>query len=201
MPALAIEPVLCLLAVATNPWHGQFFMGAEPTGFDGAYVPEFGPLLWLHCAYSYTVLGVALARVIRGWVRATTSWYRGYLYALLLSIPAIAFNVIGLVLHGRVIDMTGVGFAITAPMIYVLMIRLAMPALPPVAHQRVFHKISDAVAVVDRDGVLLDVNPAAVRLLRDLSPQTPSRFLGATAAGRAGTESAAGSAAQSHRGR
>ncbi|MET8151343.1 diguanylate cyclase [Actinoplanes sp. NPDC049668] len=176
---LAIEPALCLLAVATNPWHHQFFVGAEPTGFDGGYVAIFGPLFWLHTAYCYVLLGIALIRVIRGWARGT-SRYRGYLIAIVISMPSAIANAIVLSLHGKVIDLTVLGFAVSTPIMYVMMTRFSLPGLAPVAHERVFEKIGDAVVVVDAGGRVLSLNPSADRLLRSLLPDAPSTYIGAT---------------------
>ncbi|GID95268.1 diguanylate cyclase [Amorphoplanes digitatis] len=176
---LAIEPALCLLAVATNPWHHQFFAGAEPTGFDGAYVAIFGPLFWLHTTYCYVLLGIALTRVIRGWARGA-SRYRGYLIAVIISMPSAIFNAIGLSLHGKLIDLTVLGFAVSTPIMYVMMTRFSLPGLAPVAHERVFQKIGDAVVVVDAGGRVLNLNPAADRLLHSLLPEAPSSYVGAT---------------------
>jgi diguanylate cyclase (GGDEF)-like protein len=185
---LAIEPVLCLLAVATNPWHHQFFVRADPTGFDGAYVAIFGPLFWLHTAYCYVLLGLALVRVIRGWARGT-SRYRGYLAAIVISMPSAIFNMIGLSLHGKLLDLTVLGFAVSTPIMYLMMTRFSLPGLAPVAHERVFQKIGDAVAVVDEGGRVLDLNPAADRLLRALLPEPPGNFVGTTLRTLFGTDS------------
>jgi diguanylate cyclase (GGDEF)-like protein/PAS domain S-box-containing protein len=174
---LAVEPVLCLTAIATNPWHGLFFVRAEPTGFDGAYVPIFGPLFWVHSLYSYTLLISALVRVGRGWIRASTA-RRGSVYAIGTALPPLALNVVGLAFNGRLIDLTALGFSITVPMMYLAATRLSLPATAPVAHQRVFQKIGDAVAVVDRSGLILDVNPAAERLLRRLGADPRTRLTG-----------------------
>lgn len=185
---LAVEPVLCLLAIATNPWHHQFFVRAEPTGFDGAYVALFGPLFWLHTTYCYVLLGIALVRVIRGWARGT-SRYRGYLIAIIVAMPSAIFNMIGLSLHGKLLDLTVLGFAVSTPMMYVMMTRFSLPGLAPVAHERVFQKIGDAVAVVDAGGRVLSLNPAADRLLRSLLPEAPSSLVGTTLRVLFGTDS------------
>jgi diguanylate cyclase (GGDEF)-like protein len=74
-------------------------------------------------------------------------------------------------------------------MMYVMMTRFSLPGLAPVAHERVFHKIGDAVAVVDAGGRVLDLNPAADRLLRELLPEAPTSYVGATLRMLFGTDS------------
>ncbi|MDP9798361.1 diguanylate cyclase (GGDEF)-like protein [Catenuloplanes nepalensis] len=178
---LAIEPVLCVTAMATNPWHHLFFGGFRDTGFDGGLVPVYGPLFWAHSAYSYAVLGFAFVRVVRLW-SITSSRYRAAAFAVLISLPSALLNMVVLSLHGRLTDLTALGFVITAPLMYWMVVRESMPAQAPVAHRRVFEKISDAVAVVGRDGRILDINPAGEGLLRLLSPDMPADVIGHTMA-------------------
>ncbi|GAB7041492.1 MULTISPECIES: histidine kinase N-terminal 7TM domain-containing diguanylate cyclase [Catenuloplanes] len=177
----AIEPVLCVTAMATTPWHQLFFAGFRDTGFDGGFVPVYGPLFWVHSAYSYAVLGFAFVRVVR--LRSvTSSRYRAAAFAVLISLPSALLNMVVLALHGRLTDLTALGFVLTAPLMYWMVVRESMPAQAPVAHRRVFEKISDAVAVVGRDGRILDLNPAGDALLRRLCPGAAGTLVGHTLA-------------------
>ncbi|MDR7280190.1 diguanylate cyclase (GGDEF)-like protein [Catenuloplanes atrovinosus] len=178
---LAIEPALCLAAVATNPWHLLFFAGFRNTGFDGGLVPVYGPLFWAHSAYSYVVLGFAVVRVVRLWA-VTSTRYHAAAFAVLISMPSALLNLLGLAQHGRLTDLTALGFVITAPLMYWMVVRASMPAQAPVAHRRVFEKISDAVAVIGRDGRVLDLNPAGESLLRLLAANPPACVVGQTMA-------------------
>ncbi|MDQ0367914.1 histidine kinase N-terminal 7TM domain-containing diguanylate cyclase [Catenuloplanes indicus] len=178
---ISIEPALCVLAVATNPWHLQFFVGLQNTGFDGGLVPVYGPMFWAHSAYSYAVLGFAFVRVVRLW-SITSSRYQAAAFAVLISLPSALLNMLVLALHGRLTDLTALGFALTAPLMYWMVVRESMPAQAPVAHRRIFEKISDAVAVVGRDGRILDINPAGEALLRQLNAASPDDLIGLTMA-------------------
>ena len=175
---LTVEPVLCLVAAVTNPWHGLFIFQVRPTGVDGVLAPVFGPLFWVHSVYSFGMLGMALLRVVRGWI-GTSARYQGYLFALASSLPALAFNLVGLSSNGRLPDLTAIGFAITSPLLYWMVSRLSLPALAPVARPLVFEKINDSIVVVDRAGRILDLNQAAVRMLNRIIAEPPARFEGA----------------------
>lgn len=178
---IAIEPVLCVLAVATNPWHLLFFAGFRGTGFDGGLVPVYGPLFWAHSAYSYAVLGYAVVRVVRLWA-ITSTRYQAAAFAVLISMPSALLNMLVLAMHGRLTDLTALGFVLTAPLMYWMVVRESMPAQAPVPHRRVFEKISDAVAVIGRDGRILDINPAGEAMLRQLNPASPDDLIGHTMA-------------------
>ncbi|MFI5840915.1 diguanylate cyclase [Catenuloplanes sp. NPDC051500] len=176
---LSIEPALCLVTALTNPWHGLFITGFRPTGFDGGLVATYGPLFWAHTAYSYAVLAFAFFRVIRLW-SATSSRYQAGAFAVVISLPSGILNVVGLSLNGRLTDLTALGFVITAPIMYWMVVRASLPEQTPVARRRVFEKISDAVVVVGRDGRILDVNPAFEALIRLLATDPPDDLIGRT---------------------
>jgi diguanylate cyclase (GGDEF)-like protein len=174
---LAVEPALCLVAAVTDPWHGLFIQQVRPTGVDHVLAPVFGPLFWVHSAYSFGMLGMALLRVVRHWV-GTSVRYQGYLFALASSLPALAFNLVGLTSNGTLPDLTAIGFAITSPLLYWMVSRLSLPALAPIARPLVFEKINDTIVVVDREGRILDLNPAAVRMLTRIAADPAAEFAG-----------------------
>lgn len=175
---MTIEPVLCLLAAGTDPWHHLFIRQLRVTGVEDLLAPVFGPFFWLHSTYTFGMLGVALVRLVRGWV-STSSRYQGHYFALAISLPALACNVVGLASNGRLPDLTALGFAVTSPLLYWMVSRLSIPAAAPVAHQLVFEKISDVIMVMDRKGLLLDLNPAAEKLLRRACVDLPTYLVGA----------------------
>jgi diguanylate cyclase (GGDEF)-like protein len=175
---LAIEPLLCLGVAATDWWHGLFIVRIQVTDLDGVLAPVFGPAFWLHSTYTFALLAIALIRVVRRWA-VTSSRYQGHLFALASSLPALLFNVVGLSSNGRLPDLTALGFAITSPLHYWMVSRLSLLVVAPVAHQRVFEKISDIILVIDRQFRILDLNPAAERLLRVAVHDPPAYFVGA----------------------
>ncbi|WP_033343477.1 diguanylate cyclase [Catenuloplanes japonicus] len=176
---LSIEPALCVLTALTNPWHGLFVTGFRPAGLDGGLVATYGPLFWAHTVYSYAVLAFAFYRVVRLW-SATSSRYRAATFAVIISLPSAILNLVGLSMSGRLTDLTALGFVITAPVMYWMVVRESMPGQAPVARRHVFEKIGDAVVVVGRDGRILDVNPAFEALIHLLATDRPDGLIGRT---------------------
>ncbi|MEV6349105.1 diguanylate cyclase [Actinoplanes sp. NPDC051851] len=168
---LAVEPVLCTLAIITNPWHHLFISGLRPTVIDGALASVFGPLFWVHALYSYAMIGYSAVKIFRTYLRQA-SRYRAYLIATVNGLPSTIINIAGVMVGGRLIDLTAAGFVIGAPTMYWLVTRQAGPAIAPVAHREVFRKIPDAVLVLDATRRVIDANPAAARLLADLGVAT-----------------------------
>jgi diguanylate cyclase (GGDEF)-like protein len=174
---LAIEPAAVMVALATNHWHHLFIRRFEQ-GLQGTLVPDFGVLFWVHVVYAYGILVAGVVRMGRASMRAGRGqrWVFGWVPAAV--VPPMIANLVGLSLAGRTVDLTVVGWAVTVVIAYSTVVRQSLPELVPVARRRVFDTISDAVAVVDRAGRLLDVNPAGERLLRRMCPELPATLLG-----------------------
>ncbi|WP_068897331.1 diguanylate cyclase [Planomonospora sphaerica] len=175
---LGIEPVLLVASVVTNPWHHAFFLATGTVDPQGVHTPEVGPLFWAHTGYSYLLLAVAVARLVQAWVKGPPA-QRG-LYAAILAgaLAPIAANVASLAGWVPVTGLTSVGFCVTAVIIYWALVRRSLPELVPVARERVFDMIGDAVVTMDAAGRILDLNAAAERMLRQLRSGLPDRLVG-----------------------
>lgn len=160
---VAVEPVLASAALITNPWHHLFIAGLRPTSVDGALAAVFGPLFWLHTVYSYAMIMYAVVTIFRIFIRQTGR-YRGYLTALLSVLPTAAINIGGILAGGRMVDLTAVGFALSAPVMY-WVARQSTMSMAPVVHREVFHNMIDPVAVLDTEQRLVEANRAALDLM------------------------------------
>ncbi|GAA3442398.1 diguanylate cyclase [Planomonospora venezuelensis] len=175
---LAVEPVLVLTAVTTDPLHHLFFLSSGTVDPVGFVRPHFGPLFWAHAVYSYLLLSVGVARLVRAWMRGPRAQRRLYGAILLGAVlPAMA-NIIALSLQDDATDLTPVGFCVTAVVTYWALVHHSLPELIPVAREHVFDMIGDAVATIDASGRLLDLNSAAERMLRRLAHDLPDRLTG-----------------------
>ncbi|MDI6102744.1 diguanylate cyclase [Actinoplanes sp. NEAU-A12] len=164
---LAVEPVLCTVALATNPWHHLFLDHLRTTGVDGVLAAAFGPLFWLHAAYSYLLVTLSTVMIIQTYARDTRR-YRGYLLAVLASVPSLAINVATRLSGGRLVDLTAIGFAIGAPMMYRVVRAGSGPASAPVTYRDLIRTMTDLVIVVDERNRVIDHNPAAAELVAHL---------------------------------
>ncbi|MBG0826368.1 diguanylate cyclase [Planomonospora sp. ID67723] len=175
---LAVEPVLVLVASVTDPWHHLFFLPPDPADPMTLTRPDFGPLFWVHTAYSYLLLSVGVTRLIRAWVRGPRAQRKLYGAILLGAIlPAVA-NIIALWWGDYATDLTPVGFCVTAVVTYWALVHHSLPELIPVARGHVFDMIGDTVATIDASGRVLDLNSAGERLLRRMAYGLPDRIVG-----------------------
>jgi diguanylate cyclase (GGDEF)-like protein len=166
---LAIEPVLTLVAVATDPWH-HLFLAAPRLVDEGGPVElywERGPLFWAHALYSYAVLTAAMVLLVTGLGRAARPYRRQLRTVLVGALAPTVANVatqFGVIDVGN-LDLTPMAFTVTGVFFTWALFRQQLLDLVPVARDMVIDTIGDAVVVVDVHGRLADLNPAAVALL------------------------------------
>lgn len=169
---LVVEPVLLVVAAAL-PATRELVLSAE--GHAGAVAEErvvLGPLFGLHTVYSYVVIGVAYVHLLRRWVVAAGVFRRQIavlLGAALLSTSGNVFTVLSQA-DGSGVDVTPLFFLVTGVVNSWALLRSGLLRLVPVAREQVVDTVPDAVLVVDPDELLIDLNPAARRLLDRLRP-------------------------------
>ena len=172
---LSIEPVLVVLLSVTNEWHHLFFRGASLAGDPVLLVIQPGPAFWLHTVYSYAMMACAFLLVARAWVHAPATYRRQFVWPLVSALPPIAGNLLGLFFlpKNQITDLTPIFFLATAATCWWALSRQVMPDLIPVTHQQVLATLHDGVVEVSRSGRILDLNPAAERLLRRIVTDLP----------------------------
>lgn len=180
---LAMVPLAALPATA-GLVYDQDLMNGEPVRLAG------GPLFGLHTAYCYVLLASSLVLLARR-RRVTTGTFRRQAAVLLLSaVPPIVTNVVVTVLesHRGSVPLTPLGFLATGLIAGYAVFHLGVLRLVPVARGHVVETMTDAVLVSDPAGRLLDLNPAARRMLAALRPELTGAALGCTLAEIAGPE-------------
>jgi diguanylate cyclase (GGDEF)-like protein len=177
---LFIEPIVITVAGATNGWHHLVIASGELVGHPPLVRVQVGIAFWLHSLYCYVLLSIGFFGVLK--VRRTaTGLYRRQLTTVLLG-PAllVAVNVLTLVLlaNGGTVDMTVIGFVAAGVVFWWALFRQGMLRLVPVARSFVFERVTDALVVLDRHGNVIDLNPAADQLLRQIQPVLPDNLIG-----------------------
>lgn len=177
---LAIEPVL-LVVTGTLPATRDLVITDMVSGASGAESRvTFGPLFLAHTAYSYALIGVAYAFLVRRWSRAAGVFRRQIGILLGSACLSTVGNVVsvGSQLDGHGTDLTPLFFLLTGLVDCWAIFRGGLLRLVPVAREQVVDTVPDAVLVVDPDGVLIDGNPAATRMLQRLRPELDDDLVG-----------------------
>ncbi|MGY1709778.1 diguanylate cyclase [Geodermatophilus sp. SYSU D00758] len=169
---LAVEPVLLVVTASLPATRDLVMADLAPAGPGAVQEIAFGPVFAVHTAYSYAVLGVAYWHLLRRWATATGPFRRQVAVLIGSGLLSTAGNVLAVVVQpaGSGVDVTPVFFAVTGLVDCWALLRLGLLRLVPVAREQVVDTVPDAVLVEDPAGLLVDLNPAARRLLRALRP-------------------------------
>ena len=191
--ALLTEPVLIMLAAATNPWHLLVYGGAGAAALTAPAGWTYGPLYWLDSGYEYLEMAVAVALVARGWWKAPSAFRAQRLTLLLAALVPLAANAVFLAGgFGHILDPTPFGFTVTGIVMSYAISRQDLFTFSPVARALIVDQVGDAVVVIGTGGRFLDLNPAGIDLVRGVRPDAPANLVGVLADGLFGDLSAAG---------
>lgn len=163
---LLIIPILANLILWTDPIHGWFFAGKRLPG--AGTILDGGVGFYAYFSYAYILVLTSLGFLIQSYIRAK-GLYRRQISALLMgiSIPVVG-NLISLAGASPLpnLDLTPVLFILTALVWAYALFRLGLLDIVPIARHTVVEQMSDGVLVLDAQGRVVDINPAAQQLMK-----------------------------------
>ncbi len=186
---LAAEPVLLVVAAALPATRDLVLADLHTAGDTGHVHVTFGPLFLAGTAYSYALSAVAYGHLVRRYRRAVGVLRRQVAVLLGSALVSTTGTVVAVAgqLDGHGTDVTPLFFVLTGLVDSWAIFRGGLLRLVPVARDQVVDTVPDAVLVVDPQGLVLDVNPAGVRMLRSLRPQLDGDLVGRPLSQVAGT--------------
>jgi PAS domain S-box-containing protein len=173
---LSIEPLLLLLLIWTNEHHGLFWstIALAPGDPLFAWRSTRGIAYWVHAGYTYLLLLGGTILLIRAFLHAP-ELYRGQAGGILLG-AFVPWVINGLYLAGlnplAPMELTPFAFLITGIAIAWAVFRFHLLDLVPVARDRVIESIEEGILVLDPGNRIVDINPAACRLLGRTARET-----------------------------
>ena len=163
---LWVLPVATMLVAITHGW--QNWLWSQVTLLEaGTAHYAYGPWFWLHAAYSYALIIGGVVLIIRAALQLPRSPLPQIVLLIVASLCPLILNVLYLAKQSPLpgIDLTVVGFAVAGLAIAWDILSFHLLDLGPIARSLLFDDIRDAVLVLDLDDCLMDINPAALRLL------------------------------------
>jgi PAS domain S-box-containing protein len=166
---LWVVPAIMLGLVATNEVHHLVWtrITPDPSAPGLMLIYEHGPGVWLNMLYSYPLLLLATIWLVRVVLRSA-QLYRRQAVALLAG-AAIPWVVNAAYLAGYrpfpSLDLTPIAFALTGLMMALGIFRFQMLNIVPVARDTLIESINDGVLVLDARNRVVDINPAACRMI------------------------------------
>ncbi len=167
-PLLAL-PVLTLVSVATNQFHGLMWdrVHLDTTGPFAVLDIHRGPWFWVHTAYSYALLLAGSVLLLRMFLRSSRP-YAGQVKALLAALAAPWLGS-ALYLGGFQplphLDLTTFAFTFSGVVMLWGLFRLRLLEIVPIARAAVIEGMSDGMMVLDAQGRVADLNPTGARML------------------------------------
>lgn len=167
---LSLEPMLTIGLAWTNERHGLIWstIALDIQGVFPRMEVTHGVWFYAHVAYAYGALFLATILLLR-FLRHRPSLYRGQAGMLLISVmaPWIANGVTALVnpFPHVVFDLTPYGFVVGGIALVWGTYRFRLLNITPIAHEMVVESMADGLIVLDAANRIVDLNPAAVRML------------------------------------
>ena len=166
---LSALPLITLLLAWTNEAHGLIWSstGLDEDGPFPALEVDHGAWFWVHLSYSYLLLLIGTVLLISMLTRSP-NLYRKQNLALLVavSVPWVGNGVYILGLSPVPnLDLTPFAFLLSGTAIALSVFRFRFLDLVPVARENVVEGMTDGVVVLDLRDRVVDINPAAERLL------------------------------------
>ena len=166
---LSIMPIITLLSVWTNGFHGLFRSNVSliHSGALTLIDAQMGPLFWVHTIYSYSLFLYGTVTILQTFIRSTPQ-QRKQAGTLLIGgcIPWLG-NMIYLVGLSPIdsVDITPFAFTLTAVVLAWGLFRYQLFDIIPIAREVVIENIRDGVIVLDPQKRVVDINPAAMDIL------------------------------------
>lgn len=167
---LAVPTMVTTLLAVTNPWHHWVWTGFEvdASGPFLAAVPHYGPWFWFHAIFSYGYILMGMLLYLLHFRRLPSLYRRQSILLLFVgALPLLGnlFYILNLVpIQG--LDPGPFAFSISGGLLFVALFRYRLLDLTPVAQRTVLESMQDGVIVLNDEGRIVEVNPAAHRLLR-----------------------------------
>ncbi|ELZ23577.1 putative signal-transducing histidine kinase [Halosimplex carlsbadense 2-9-1] len=174
---LLVEPLLFAALVWTNDAHNLVWADRwiETSAASAYLTEEFGLGMWAHVGYSYLLIAVGGLELVRLNFR-TTDFFRSQGTALLAAM-FVAASLWASSLFGLVpprYDLGGFGFVFGGLVMTAALFRGRLLSITPATRQlgreAVVDEMDDRIVILDDADRVVDVNPAAARLL-EVDPQ------------------------------
>ena len=167
--ALGILPIVTLLLVFTTEYHGliwSHYFISRSGDFSSLGVVH-GTWFWVYWIYAYFLLLIGTYFIIR-LIRHKHGLVRGQIVALIVAViaPWVGnFLYVSGLTPVTNLDLTPYGFTIAVVSTAWAIFRFQLINLLPLARDTVVEEMEDGMIVIDADGRVADINPAATTMM------------------------------------
>lgn len=168
---LAVVPVLTYISHYTNEWHFLFYENMvleESDGFLNVSLTA-GPLYKLHVVYSYSLFIIGMVLLFQMYFKSTGHLKKQIALMMIGSSGPYVITFINLSgLLKTPIDFSPFGFLFSGIFFMWGIYQFNLLKLAPLALQKVFESMKDAVIVFDLDNSVMSFNQSAQQIIKSL---------------------------------
>jgi len=166
---LAIIPFVTVVLAWTNGidglmWHGRHL---ETSGPFTIIAKTYGLWFWIHTSYSYLLFLSGIFLLLQRLFRPPRLYREQFIALLICVIVPLVWNMIYIFRLAPIfpVDLSPSAFAISGLAIAWGLFRFRLLDIIPVARDTVIEGMSDGVIVLDAQNRIIDINPAAQRIV------------------------------------
>ena len=158
---LSVIPTISYLVVLTSHWHKLFFAEIELNTVGGPLITKYGVYFWIiHLPYSYSLVVIGLGMLMFEMNRVSQR-FRTQVILIFISICIpISINFVNLTGVIKGINLNPLGFLGFLTISAIAIFRYQLFRGNPIAYETVFKTSRDGVIILNRDSVIMDINPA-----------------------------------------
>ncbi len=164
---LIIPTITAVLSLTSDNQHFYIYnigltrVDAQNIGWTNQY----GPWSVIHLSYSYALITFAIVILVRQFIRMRYHTYRMRIFLLLvgLALPFIT-NVLNTLVSNIHYFITPIMFNVSAPIFFWAIFRYRLFEVLPIARDRAFEHMDDAIVIIDPENRIVDTNPNAALL-------------------------------------
>lgn len=166
---LFLVPLLTVALVWTNPTHElvRRSVGLERVGDLTIVTKEYGAWFWVHTVYSYALLTSGSALLVRNLFRSDRPYRsQGLSLVVAVALPWVA-NAVYILRPSSlaILDLTPIAFVVSGGVLVWALLRYGLLDVVPAARDAVLQRMRDGLVVLDAQQRVVDLNPAAQRIL------------------------------------
>ena len=167
---LLIIPIIILLLVLTNQWHGLIWTTITPSlSLPGSLlIYGHGLGFYINVAYSYFLMSLGIILLIKCLIQSPKLYQKQVFLILIAAIIPYIANIIYITQMSPVqgLDLTPLAFTITGILVAISIFRFKMLDILPVAYNNLFNKMSSGAIVIDSLKRIVEINQAAEEILK-----------------------------------
>ncbi|WP_052309950.1 histidine kinase N-terminal 7TM domain-containing protein [Methanocella arvoryzae] len=165
---LCIIPLVTLAFVLTNGWHGLVWpqVTLASNAPEATPIYQHGIVYWIHTAYSYALLFLGYCILAITAIRSTGR-ERLLIMTILACVAAMWAGSMPYAITGAPLvdaDLTPVAMTVTGFLLAWLIFQKRLFDIVPVAREKLIASMCDGVIVINDEGLVVEINPAAREL-------------------------------------